>query len=218
MINLTLGKSYETYFIPLPVLFHCPPSLITLSFHSCLASNFIAYPALFHSCLAFNFIAYPPYLIDISFLPGFLFHCLPSLISLPFHKYFIVSLAIWLPGHISFPFHWLPGYISFPFHWLPGYISFSLYWLPSHISFPFHWLPDYISFSFHWLPSHISFPFHWLPGHISFPFHWLPSHVSLAFHWLPGHISFLSCQGPSNGSSRGWSHDQFPKIVKIQKL
>ena len=145
MINLTLGKSYETYFIPSPVLFHCPPSLISLSFHSCLASNFIAYPALFHSCLvsnfiaypalfhsclAFNFIAYPalfhfhfipawllislptqPYFIAISFLPGFSFHCLPSLIpflpgfsfhclpsliSLPFHMYFIVSLAIFL--------------------------------------------------------------------------------------------------------------------------
>ena len=82
MINLTLGKSYETYFIPLPVLFHCAPSLISLSFHSFLASNFIAYPALFHSCLAFNFIAYPA-LFHFHFIPAWL------LISLPTQPYFI---------------------------------------------------------------------------------------------------------------------------------
>ena len=89
MINLTVGKSYETYFIPSPVLFHCPPSLISLSFHCCLASNFIAYQALFHSCLAFHFIAYPA-----------LFHCyfIPAwpLISLPTQPYFIA--ISFLPG------------------------------------------------------------------------------------------------------------------------
>ena len=100
MINLTLGKSYETYFISLPVLFHCPPNLISLPFHSCLALNFIAYPASFHSslalislpthpislpfhsCLAFYFIAYPA-----------LFHChfilAWPLITLPTQPYFI---------------------------------------------------------------------------------------------------------------------------------
>jgi len=41
MINITLGKSYEMYFISWPDLFHCPPSLISLPFHSCLAFNFI---------------------------------------------------------------------------------------------------------------------------------------------------------------------------------
>ena len=133
MINLTLGKSYETYFIPSPVLFHCPPSLISLSFHSCLASNFIAYPALFHSCLVSNFIAYPalfhsclafnfiayPALFHFHFIPAWLlislptqpyfiaisyvFDCFPSNISLPFHSYFIACLAI---------FHCQPTHIS----------------------------------------------------------------------------------------------------------
>ena len=205
MINLTVGKSYETYFIPSPVLFHCPPSLISLSihcclasnsiaypaiFHSCLASNFIAYPALFHSCLAFNFIAYPalfhfhfipawllisllfhsclafnfiaypalfhchfilawllislptqPYFIAISFLPGFWFHCLPSLISFPFHS----CLAF---DFIAYP-------ALFHCYFIPAWPLISLPTQPYFISISF--LPG---FSFHCLPSLISFPFH----------------------------------------------------------
>ena len=134
------------------------------------------------------------YFIAISFLPGFSFHCLPSLISLQFHFCLSVNFIAY-PAlfHCNFILAWLlislptQHYfiaISFPpgcqFHCLPSLIFIAISFLPGLL---FHFLPSLISFlpglSFHFLPSLVSLQFHSCPG---ISFHFLSSLISFQFH------------------------------------
>ena len=125
--------------------FHCPPSIISLQFHSCLASHFIAYLAVFHCNFIFAclLISLPTqhYFIAISFLPGFSFHCLPSIISLLFHSHLAVNF---IASPASFHWGFIPAWLSISLPPQPYFIAISF--LPGLV---FHFLPSLISFQFH---------------------------------------------------------------------
>ena len=107
--------------------FHFIPRL----FHFYPGIYFIASPAifLFYFISTLVFISLPPqpYFFSISFLPWYLFHCLPNHISFLFHSYpgiyFIASLAL---------FHFHPGiyFIGCPdlflFCFIPTQVFISL--------------------------------------------------------------------------------------------